>query len=295
MTPVSLDVALSVQAELLARTEEADRIRRQQLERARYEAELARRRYLGVDPENRLVAGQLEADWNACLRQLEEAHKTYESQRKQDRRLVDEALRAEMLSLTKDLPRLWQRAQDRERKRIVRLIVEDVTLMKDEESITLQVRFRGGAARTLHLPRPKSAVDLRRTSPDVIHEIDRLLEHHLEVEVAEILNNKGLKTSTGHPFSASRIKSLRRDHGLKTRYERLRARDLLTSTELAARLGSSAYTVRRWHRQGLIRGHAYAVNNRFLYEWPHEDAHTRLRSKELMANDTTLSFDRPTQ
>ena len=270
MTPVSLEVALSVQAELLARTEEADRLRHQQVERARYEADLARRRYLSVDPDNRLVADQLEADWNERLRLLDDARQTYESQREQDRLLVDERLRTEILSLTRDFPRLWRRTSDQERKRMVRLLIEDVTMMK-EEDITLHVRFRGGAVQTLHLPRPLGAPELRRTSKEVIAEIDRLLDDHLESEIAEMLNERSLKTSEGRPFTAERIKSLRYDHGLKTRYERLRARGLLTSVELATRLGCSTYTVRRWHEKGLIHGHVYTMSNRFLYERPDEE------------------------
>ena len=81
VTPLALEVALAVQQELQTRLEEVDRLRRKQVERARYEAELARRRYLHVDPDNRLVADSLEADWNEKLRALTEAQEQYEQQR----------------------------------------------------------------------------------------------------------------------------------------------------------------------------------------------------------------------
>ena len=69
MTPLAIEVALTVQQELATRHEEADRLRRQHVERARYEADLAQRRFLKVDPDNRLVADALEADWNeSCVR-----------------------------------------------------------------------------------------------------------------------------------------------------------------------------------------------------------------------------------
>jgi hypothetical protein len=93
VTPLALEVALAVQEELEARADSADRLRRQQVERARYQAELAQRRYLRVDPDNRLVAGSLKADWNHKLRALAQAQEEYESQRQADAQLVDDQQR----------------------------------------------------------------------------------------------------------------------------------------------------------------------------------------------------------
>jgi hypothetical protein len=105
--PLALEVALAVQQELDGRAEEADRLRRGQVERARYEAELAQRRYLHVDPANRLVADSLEADWNRKLRALAEAQEDYERRRQADSLLLDEQKRQQVLSLATDFPRLW--------------------------------------------------------------------------------------------------------------------------------------------------------------------------------------------
>jgi len=93
VTPVTLDVALAVQEELQSRLAEADRLRKQQVERARYEAEQAQHRYMQVDPRNRLVADALEADWNEKLRALREQEEDYEQQRQADRAMVDESPR----------------------------------------------------------------------------------------------------------------------------------------------------------------------------------------------------------
>ena len=89
VAPLALEVTLSVQQELQTRVEEVDKLRKKQVERARYEADLAQRRYLHVDPANRLVADSLEADWNEKLRALTEAQEQYEQQRRQDRASVD--------------------------------------------------------------------------------------------------------------------------------------------------------------------------------------------------------------
>ena len=89
VTPLALEVALSVQQEIQSRVEEADRLRRTQVERARYEVRLAQRRYMQVDPDNRLVASTLEADWNNKLRALAEAEQEYEQQREADTAKID--------------------------------------------------------------------------------------------------------------------------------------------------------------------------------------------------------------
>ena len=108
VSPITLEVALTVQQELQSRLDEADRLRHQQVKRARYEADLAQRRYMKVDPDNRLVADTLEADWNQKLRALSEAQNEYERRREQDRKLLTEEQRAAILSLATDFPRLWR-------------------------------------------------------------------------------------------------------------------------------------------------------------------------------------------
>jgi DNA invertase Pin-like site-specific DNA recombinase len=127
MTPMAIDVALAVQQEIQARLDEVDRMRCKQVERARYEADLAQRRYMHVDPANRLVADTLEAEWNSKLRALNETQEEYERLRQADRKALDEAQKARVASLASDFPQLWKDPQtpDREKKRMVRLLLED--------------------------------------------------------------------------------------------------------------------------------------------------------------------------
>src|SRR5258706_3099145 len=158
------------------RLDEVDRLRKKQVERARYEADLAQRRYLHVDPTNRLVADSLEADWNHKLRALNTAQEQYEEQGKKDRAEISEQQRASIIALAHNFPQLWRnpKTPDRERKRLVRLLLEDVTLIRSGE-ITAHVRFKGGTTQTLTVPLPLNAWQLRITSPEVVTEIDRLL------------------------------------------------------------------------------------------------------------------------
>jgi DNA invertase Pin-like site-specific DNA recombinase len=179
VTPLALETSLAVEAELQARLEEADRLRQQQVERARYEARLAGRRYLQVDPDNRLVADVLEAEWNQKLRDLAAARLECEQRQAADRRLLDEQQRNEVRDLAASFPRIWTdpRTPDRERKRLMHLMLEDVTLLRGDE-ITLHVRFKGGLARTLKAPLALNGWKKYQTAPEVIEQIDRLLDEH---------------------------------------------------------------------------------------------------------------------
>jgi len=272
VTPVTLEVALAVQQELQSRLDEADRLRQQQVERARYEAELARRRYLRVDPDNRLVADSLEADWNDKLRLLAEAQEVCERQRAQDRKLVDDQQRAAVFSLATQFPQLWRdpSTPDRERKRMVRLLLEDVTLIRGDH-LTLHLRFKGGAHRTVQLPLPLRSWEQRQTSGQVVAEVDRLLHEHTYPDIAAILNKQGMQSGEGKPFTARIVARIQRSYHLKTRYDRLRDAGMLTLEEMAKLLEINSQRVKIWNRHGLIRAHAYNAKNDCLYEHPGEN------------------------
>ncbi len=267
VSPMALEVTLAVQEEIQARLDEADRLRSQQVERARYETELARRRYLQVDPDNRLVADELEADWNRKLRTQREAEAEYEREREADRVILNKEEHARILELATDIPRLWNdpKTPARERKRMVRLLLEDVTLRK-EEAIAVKVRFRGGALRTFTLPRPIPAWQRRQTHPQVIAEIDRLLDNYTDVQIAAKLNAAGHRSGEGLSFDRLMVRRLRMDYELKPRYDRLREAGMLTQEEVAQELDVSRCTVKTWRRRGLLQAHAYNDRNDYLYE-----------------------------
>jgi hypothetical protein len=282
VSPMALEVSLCIQTELQARLDEADRLRRQQLERAKYEAELARRRFMQVDPDNRLVADSLEAEWNEKLRLLAEAQKEYERLRAQDHAVLDEQQRAQILATATDFPRLWRDPQtpDRERKCMVRLLLEDVTLVKGDE-VTIHVRFKGGASETLKRPIPPNAWQMRKTGPDVIAEIDRLLDEHTDREVAALLNERGYRSGADRDFTSFIVSNIRRAHHLESRYDRLRVRGLLTHAEIASILGVSVSTVKKWRRHGLLRAHPFNDKNEVLYEHPGDSPPIKCQGRKL--------------
>jgi hypothetical protein len=272
LTPVTLNVALAVGQELEARQAEADALRRQQVERARYEADLARARYMEVDPKNRLVADSLEADWNEKLRAAREAQERYEQQCEADRARLDETTKKEILSLATDFPRLWrdEKTSDRDRKRLVRLLIEDVTLTREPEVIA-KVRLKGGALQTLHLGKPLSSWESWQTDPKVIEEIDRLLNECTDKEIATHLNRNGFTSGKGGSFTTRAVTRLRSQYQLKSRYDRLRDAGMLTQDEIAKALGVTSNTIHRWRHNGLLIAHPYNAKNECLYEPPGDD------------------------
>lgn len=269
MTPLALEVALTVQQELQSRLDEADRLRQQRVERARYEAELAQRRYMNVDPSNRLVADTLEADWNQKLRALAEAQDECERQQQTDRVAIGEQRREAVLALSSDFQQVWENPQtpDRERKRLVRLLLEDVTLVRREQ-ISVQIRFRGGVTQSLTLPLPQSAAQLRKTKEGVIAEIDHLLNTNTEREIAAILNEKGLLSGEGKAFDRTIVVRLRYAYDLKDRFSRLRAAGFMTMEEMSSRLHVLPCTVKKWRDKGLLRALRYNDKGECLYESP---------------------------
>jgi DNA invertase Pin-like site-specific DNA recombinase len=269
LTPLNLESVFEVQKRLEERMQEIDRLRRQRVERARHETERARNRYMQVDPANRLVADSLEADWNEKLRLLGEAEETCRQQSQQDHNSLNEAQKQEILNLASDFPALWkdEHTSNQDRKRMAGLIVRDVTLIK-EQTITVQVRFKGGASKVLQLPLPKRAWELRKTEARIVKEIDALLEHHTEAQIAASLNRRGWLSGGGKAFTVGIIAQLRRYHRLKSRFERLRDKGMLTVPEVAARIHCKPDAVKYWRQQGLLEGTRFNEKQEYLYQPP---------------------------
>lgn len=275
VSPLALDVALAIEQELQARLDEADALRRTHLERIQYEVDLARQRFMRVDPNNRLVADSLEGDWNEKLRRFAEAHDDYRRQHDADSTALTEEQRARIRTLAQDLPRLWHdpATPDRERKRMLRLIIEDATLLKGQQ-LVVHVRFRGGATRTLTLRRPAPAWALRQTSPEVVAEIDRLLDQHTDEQIARVLTERDFRSGMGKAVNAMMVARVRSHYHLKSRYDRLRERGLLTLAEVAHALGISRATAKVWRSAGLLHAHAYNDRDQYLYDPPGPNAPT---------------------
>jgi DNA invertase Pin-like site-specific DNA recombinase len=267
MSPSVLEVALGVQEELAVRIEEADSLRFRHVEKARYEMEHAKRRYMAVDPLNRLVADELEAEWNESIAEYKRQQKDYEKKQKQDRFVISKDQKKRVLELASDFPALWNSdtTGSKDRKRMVRLLILDVTLVR-EESIKVKIRFRGGATEVHELPVAKNVWEERKHSPEVIKEIDRLLDDHTDGGATGILNDKGYLSGTGKSFTARRVSKIRRAYGITSRYARLRKKGLLTIGEICKKQDVKRWVVYEWRKSGNLKAYRYDDAGRYLYE-----------------------------
>lgn len=278
MTPAAVELALEIRREIETRYEEGDQLRCRAIERAQSNADLAQRRFMMVDPTNRLVADTLEADWNEKLRALAKARDERERARAEDRLAVDDAISERLVAMTTDFARLWSdpSTPNRERKRMLAYLVEDATLVKLPEDGTtkIHVRFPGGQTTTLTAVNPKASWEKVKTPSEIVELVDRLLDHHVYDEIANVLNARGLRPGGaawpgrgGSRFTARRVQYIVHTYGLRPRLDRLHARGLLSKKALAARLGIHDSTLTSWVKHGIIKAHAYN-GHAWLYEEP---------------------------
>ena len=177
-----------------------------------------------VDPSNRLVADTLEGEWNDKLRALAKAEEERQRARQEDQLVLDEAIGDRLVAMTTDFKTLWRdpALPNRERKRLLAYIIEDVTLIKlpAEATTRIHVRFKGGKTETLTTQNPKSSAQQVKTQPEVIELVDTLLDDYIYPEIADILNARGIRPGG----SARRGQSDSSVHRLARRLSRPRIR-----------------------------------------------------------------------
>lgn len=293
VSPLTIDIALQIQQELESRSSEVIKLLHQRVERTRYDADMARMRFMKVDPSNRLVADTLEAEWNNKLKELEEAQEEYERGAKQEQFRLSEHKRQELVHLANDFPKLWNNPStpNKEKKRIVRLIIEDVTITRGND-IKLGIRFKGGAMQTITLPPPKPIWEIRKTEKAIVDQIDELLNAYSPAEIAPILNHKGEVTATGSSFTRLIVHQIRMAYDLKPRRVRMQEQGYLTAEELAQKLGVYATAVKRWVQQGAMVSYSDGKNH--LYKVPDMSLIDNLK-KHLKAGRKNTFLEKLTQ
>jgi DNA invertase Pin-like site-specific DNA recombinase len=202
MTPAAIELALEIRREIEARYEEADRLRHRAVERARIEADLAQRRFMLVDPTNRLVADTLEHEWNDKLRTLAKAQEERERGRQEDLLVLNEEIQRRLVAMTTDFKTLWldPGTPNRDRKRLLACVIEDATLVKFPEDGTtkIHVRFKGGKTETLTTLNPKSSAQQVKTQPSIVSLVDKLLDDHTYSEISDLLMSVGSAPAGRH-------------------------------------------------------------------------------------------------
>nr|WP_246728265.1 hypothetical protein [Mesorhizobium japonicum] len=171
---------------------------RRRIERARYEVDLAERRYEAVDPANRLIAATLEKRWNAEQRVLDLEAQMAAFER-QSLRAVTAEQKQQIIELGRDFPRLWAAPTTSPSKRILRLLIKDITLAKGPEpkQLQLHIRWQGGATVTIDVHLPPNRADALRYPPAFIDEVRTLAQSHDDREIAALLARNGKTSATG--------------------------------------------------------------------------------------------------
>lgn len=262
MTPATLEVALEVFEQLRQRRNEVDRLRKAQIERAREEAEGAGRQYLLVRPENRLVADALEGQWNQKLAELSRLEEEYARTEEKKNGPLSEADREKIIGLARDLPRVWNdpRTSARDRKRMLRLVLEDVTLRRDAQKIQAAIRWKGGAKTLLECPAPTLIADRVRTPPEIVEQVRALATERTDREIAQILNARGLRSGRGNRFNPRIVKVIRYSYGIESLQDHLLKQGWLSLREVAAQLDVHYQTVKNFAIEGVLE--ARRVNDK---------------------------------
>jgi DNA invertase Pin-like site-specific DNA recombinase/uncharacterized protein YndB with AHSA1/START domain len=233
-----------------------------QVEQAEYEAQRAERRYQSVEPENRLVARTLEAEWEQRLSELARARAELAQREKERPESLTDEQREHLRTLGIDLKRVWKAptTTDRDRKELLNLLLEEVNIRLDrsakQNSVHLTLRWQGGAISELDVALPNPHQPTIKTDENTIDLLRRLACHYDDAMIAGILNRQGRRTAMGERFTANRVGNLRRYRKI-TRYQRSedkREGDLVTVTKAAEILGIAPSTVHRWLDDGFIAG-----------------------------------------
>ena len=267
VTPTSLDVALQVFEELRLRKAEVDRLRRAELERARMEAEYAQHQYMFVRPENRLVADSLERQWNEKLVHLAELEEEYAKVSRADDGDLSPEAKQRIQALASDLASVWKdpRTQARDKKRMLRLLIEDVTLKRGEK-IQISIRWKGGATTCLEQALPLSAADLRRTPAAIVEQIRSLATEQTDAQIAQSLNHRDLRSGTGKPFTRLIVRHIRTVYGIDSLRQHLRRAGWLTPPDMAAQLGVCSATAKTYAAAGVLRALRVDSRGEILFE-----------------------------
>ena len=254
LKPAELELALAALNELEQRDQAIMRQWQMRIERAEYECALAERRYEEVDPSNRLVAASLERRWNAALLHLNEIKAQAVTFQNQKARVVSAEQKTKILALARDLPRVWRAptTQPKDRKRMLRLLIRDITVEKlaCTRQVVLHVRWQGGACSDTTLALPIPIADRLRYPPPIVERVRELSHQLSDPQIVQTLNQQGLLSSRGLPFTLAMIKWIRYRYGIPSVC--LMRPGEITVQQLAERLAVSIHVVHYWIKHGVI-------------------------------------------
>ena len=255
LQPAELELALAALHELETRDHTIGRQWQMRLERAEYEAALAERRYQEVDPSQRLVAATLERRWNDALQHCEELKQQAAEFQRQQARVATPEQKAKVLALAKDLPRLWHAptTQAKDRKRMLRLLIKDITVEKTSvpKQLLVHIRWQGNACTDLTLQLPPNIADRMRCPDAIVNRVRVLAQNLRDAEIAHKLRQEGHISVTGKPYTASIIQWIRYRYQISP--PTLKRPEELTVHQVAQRFEVSENVVYYWIQHALLQ------------------------------------------
>ncbi len=263
LAPQEIKLALAAADEVADRHARSTRAVELRIERARYEAIRAERAFHACEPENRLVARSLETRWEQKLHELAEA----QAELVEHNKPAPEPSREQLQALARHLPKLWaaDTTAQRDRKRLLRAMVADITLTSRPTGRELQVgiRWRSGASEQHTVQRPKTRQEVIRTPTEAIELTRRLAADHTNARIAERINAAGLRAGTGGTFNAKHVQWIRWRH--KIPYPASYAQDdELTVAQIAERFGISDGTIYAWIDTGKLAARRGPANRLYI-------------------------------
>lgn len=253
--PVQIEMATKAFEELEERNNALEKQWLMKIERARYEAQLAQRRYEDVDSSNRLVASTLEKNWNDTLVALESIQSDYGEYQKKNVLSSLFLHKKNIMSLAQDLPRLWNAAStsEKDKKRILRLLINDITVekFKKEPKTLLHIRWQGGALESIVVELPQRTQDKWRHSSEIVMRVRELATTLTDQQIVDLFNQEGLITNKNNPYTLGSIQWIRFKHKIPSVLQ-LRKPDEFTIEEVAKKFNVSHYVVRYWIEQKIV-------------------------------------------
>src|SRR6202043_138505 len=253
ITPMTIELALEALTSLEERDKAIAAQWRRRIERARYDVDLAERRYEAVDPANRLIASTLEKRWNDAMQRLLELEAELANFERQTLRTIPAEQKRQILQLGRDFPRLWTAPSTaaRDRKRMLRLLIRDITVTKgqDPKLLRLNIRWQGGAIETIELRLSPNRAEAVRYPDAFVAHIRALAAAHDDDEIVALLNRNALKSSTGRRFTVAMIRWIRHKHHIPSPPL---PTDTFNVKQVRERYGVSMWVVYYWIDRGLI-------------------------------------------
>lgn len=255
LSPEKINIALKALQELEQRNAAIDNHWELKIQRASFQASLAERRYEEVDPANRLVALNLEKKWEDALLKLATLKEEYEQHRLKKTSLFTVERKNELLTLAKDIPQLWHQTRNmQDKKRIVRLLIKDITVTKDPLSNDwlLQLRWQGGANETLKVTPLSKIYDRKRYTSETIEKVKSLaMQSSHDLEIVQHLNELNFKSATNQPFTKAMVRWIRYKYHIPLRLAKYK--DEFTPSELSSKFGVSRHMIYYWIERGYVQ------------------------------------------